>query len=186
MSSSLCVTFPTSLYNIILTFKRDPDLTTKRDALYSSWQYIANPEFTTYAHWESINATSNELRDPDCNPATIVIVGQVVTDKLAVDPLGNFQSQEERQQRYQDSDTRNKTCINAKQVIVLRRPKASLWKPDYDAATARLHDLQEKVAKPNAPRQHLLDKDQDPPFVRVSFPLWDKKVDPRFACLHAV
>ena len=166
--------------DITLTFKREPDLVAKRNALLDSWQYIANPDFMTYAHWESINATSNKLRDSNGNPATIVIVGQIVTDKLAVDLLGNFQSQEERQQRYQDSEARNKTCLNAKQVLVLRCPKASLWRPDYEIATERLSDLQEKVAKTNAPRQHLLDKDQDPPFVRVSFPLWDKKVTPHF------
>jgi hypothetical protein len=147
----------------------------KQKALLDSWQYLGSHEFTTYAHWEAINPMSNELRDPDGNPATIVIVGQVVTEKLAVDPLGNFQSQEERQQRYQDSDSRNKTCLNAKQVMVLCCPKASIWHSDYETSTMHLNDLQEKVAKPNAPRQHLLDKEQEPPFVRLSFPLWEKK-----------
>ena len=42
---------------------------------------------------------------------------------------------------------------------------------------AKLDGLQEKAAKQNAPRQHFLDKDHKPPFIRVSFPLWDKKVN---------
>jgi hypothetical protein len=166
-----------------LSFPSDTDATAKRDALIESWQYIACNDFSSYAHWSPINATSNELRDPDDNPATIVIVGQVVTDKLTVDPLGNYQSQTDKQQRYQNSDsknTRDYSCVNAKQVIVMRRPTPSLWKSDYDTATGKLDALQEKVAKTKAPRQHLLDKDQDPPFVRVSFPLWEKKVDSPF------
>jgi hypothetical protein len=188
--STICphpCTFPVFgfLHDPLTSFyhQRHLDLNSKRNALLESWQYIANPEFSSYAHWDPINATSNELRDPDGNPASIVIVGQVVTDKLAVDPLGNFQSQGERQQRYQDSSnyTRDSiSCVNSKLVIVLRRPTASLWRADYDTATARLDALQEKVAKPSAPRQHLLDKDQDPPFLRISFPLWDKKVKPYF------
>ena len=153
--------------------------------MLESWQYIANPDFPSYAHWEPITATSNELRNAEDEPATLTIVGQTVMEKLAVDPLGNFQSQEEKQLRYQDSDTRHynsrdpPNCLNAKLVIVIRRPTAPGWKVDYDAATSRLDDLQEKIAKGSAPRQYLLDKDHNPPFVRLSFPLWEKKV--RFA-----
>jgi hypothetical protein len=108
----------------------------------------------------------------------VVIIGQVVTDKLAVDPLGNYQSQGKRQLRYQDSDSRtahDMSCVNVKQVIVMCCPTASLWKADYDCATSKLDVLQEKVAESNAPHQHLLDKDQYPPFVRVSFPLWTRR-----------
>lgn len=145
-----------------------------------SWQYIASEDFSSYAHWEPFNPTSNELRDPEnnLNPATVVIVGQVVTDKLMADPLGNYQFQGERQSRYQDSSKnfQDMSCVNAKQVIVIRRPTTHIWRTDFETATDTLHALQEKVANSNAPRQHLLDKDQNPPFVRMSFPLWEKKV----------
>jgi hypothetical protein len=154
-----------------------PSESSDRDKLLESWQYIAGPEFQSYAHWESITPTSNELTDAEGQPATIIIVGQVVTDKLAVYPLGNFQIQEEKQQRYQDPDTnKDSSCLNSKMVIVIRRPTAPLWRPDYDNAVSRLNTLQEKVAKGSAPRQHLLLKDHEPPFVRVTFPLWEKKV----------
>jgi len=128
---------------------------------------------------------SNELRNADNEPATLTIVGQTVMEKLPVNPLGNFQSQEEQQLWYQDSDTRNynscdpQNCLNAKLVIVIQHPTAPGWKVDYDAATSRLDDLQEKIAKGSAPRQYLLDKDHNPPFIQLSFPLWEKKV--RFA-----
>ena len=68
------------------------------------------------------------------------------------------------------------SCVNAKQVIVIRRPTTHIWRTDFEAATDTLHALQEKIANTNAPQQHLLDKDQNPPFVRMSFPLWEKKV----------
>jgi hypothetical protein len=121
--------------------------------------------------------TSNELRDADGQPATVIIVGQVVTDKLAVSPLGNFQSQEEKQQRYNDSEPRkDSSCLNSKLVIVIRRPTVPVWRADYDTAVARLDGLQENVAVGSAPRQYLLDKDHKPPQVRLTFPLWEKKV----------
>jgi hypothetical protein len=149
-------------------------LHSERDLLHKSWQYLASPDFGTYAHWEPITASSNELREAGSEPATIIIVGQVFSDKLIVCPLGNFQLQEEKQQRYQDSEPKN--CLTSKLVIVLCVPTSSTWKSDYITATKHLEAMQEQIAKGSSPRQHLLDKDHDPFFVQLSFPLWEKKV----------
>ena len=153
-----------------------------RETLLKSWQYLASPDSSSYAHWESITATSNELKDTEGDSATLIIVGQIIMEKLAVDPLRNFQSQEEKQLRYQDSDTKSyqgrdsSNCLNAKLVVIIRRPTAPGWRANYNAATSRLDHLQEDVAKGSAPCQYLLDKEHKPPFVRLSFPLWEKKV----------
>ena len=119
-------------------------------------------------------------------PATVIIVGRAITDKLAVDPLGNFQAQDDKQQRYnQDADTTTyqaslsndvAKCLNAKLVINLKRPVAPAWATDYRTAVSRFDDLQESVAKGPAPRQWFIDKTHDPAHIRVSFPLWEKKV----------
>jgi hypothetical protein len=87
---------------------------------------VAHTDFTSYAHWNSISTTSHELHDKDGNLASIIIVGQVVLQKSSVGPLGNFETQEEKQQRsYQDAEQSrfqqhdNKKCVNAKLVLVL-------------------------------------------------------------------
>ena len=66
--------------------------------------------------------------------------------------------------------------MNAKLIIVLRRPVPTLWKTDYDTAINRLKTLEKEVAQGAAPIQYLLDRTHDPPFIRFSFPLWEKKV----------
>jgi hypothetical protein len=155
----------------------------ERDNLLQSWQYAAHSDFTLYAHWESISATSNELRDKDGHPASLVVVGQVVLDKSSVGPLGNFETQEERQQRtYQDSEQSRysqrdpKKCANAKLVIVLRRPTNRLWSADFDTAILRFNNFEKAVAKPNGQRLWFVNNEQSPPTIRFTFPLWDKKV----------
>jgi hypothetical protein len=107
----------------------------------------------------------------------MIIVGQIVMDKLADQPLGNFQSQEEKQQCYTDYEgKKDANCLTSKLVIVLHQPTSQLWKTDYDTAVSCLDALQEDVAKNSAPRQYLLDKDHKPPYVRLTFPLWEKEV----------
>jgi hypothetical protein len=174
-SSSLCprpFLFSLSVYSCNSFIYRTT--LSNRDQLLESWQYVAHPDFGAYAHWESINSTSNELRTTEDKPATIVVVGQVLTDKVAVEPLGNFQTRQQRS--YQDSDS-NMKCAKAKLVLVLKRPAAPGWRADFDTATGRFQALEKAVAKNNAQRLWFLDEDQTPPTIRVSFPLWEQKVD---------
>jgi len=50
------------------------------------------------------------------------------------------------------------------------------WGADYRTAVNRFDDLQEAVAKGSAARQWFLDKNHNPAHIRLSFPLWEKKV----------
>jgi len=100
-------------------------------------------------------------------------VGQVFTDKLSVEPLGNFQSRHQR--NYQDQDSGMK-CSSAKLVIVLKRPASATWHGDFNTAITRFVGLEKAVAKKKAQRLWFVDEEQDPPTLQFSFPLWEEKV----------
>jgi hypothetical protein len=113
----------------------------------------------------------------DDQPATLVIIGQVVTEKLAVEPLGNFQARQQRENDVssfrQGSDLK---CSNAKLVVMLKRPAAAVWRADFETAIKRLSNLQDAVAKNKAERLWLIDNTQKPALLRFSFSLWEAKV----------
>jgi len=133
-----------------------------------------------------MTTTSHELRDANDMPATIIVVGRAITDKLAVNSLGNFQSQDDKQQRHnQDAETGfHQTsqisdvtkCLNAKLIIHLKRPVAPAWATDYKTAVDRFDELQESATKGSGPRQWFIDKTHSPAHIRLSFSLWEKKV----------
>jgi hypothetical protein len=159
------------IYSQSLSMHREP--LSEHDLLLQSSQYVAHPNFDSYARWESMNTTSNELRTVDGNPAMIVIVGQVFAEKLSVQPLGNFQTRQQR--NYQDVDSGMK-CSNTKLVVVLKHPVSPAWHADFITAIKHFDKLEKAVAKNKGQRQWFIDAKQEPPTLQFSFPLWEEKV----------
>jgi hypothetical protein len=145
-----------------------------REELLKSKQYLAHEESAGYATWEKNPGRDNaHVLTKDGEPATLVIVGQVVADRMSVGPLGNFQMQEEKNF---DAAFRVE-CKDAKLTFSLCRPNSYPdWSQDYDTATAIIDSLQEAIAQGTAPRLWFLDKHQGQNTLRFSRPLWENKV----------
>ncbi len=163
-------------FSILLNFSRS--LTDIHSSLLNLPAYAAHEDFGSYAHWAQIDGrdTANQLIDNDGKPASIVVIGQVMQDRLAVGPLGNYQIQEDK--RSHDGNSFGKvTCKDAKIQLFLRRPTAfPEWIAEYDTAATRFSCLQETVATSPAPRQWFLEKTQNSYIMKFNHVLWDKKV----------
>jgi hypothetical protein len=148
--------------------------TSVRDELLKSKQYLAHQESATYATWENNPGRDNaHILTSNGEPAILVIVGQVAADRISVGPLGNYQTQEEKNF---DASFRVE-CKDAKLTFSLRRPNSYPdWTQDYDTATTTIDNLQEAVSQGAAPRLWFLEKYQGNNTLRFSRNLWEKKV----------
>ena len=147
-----------------------------RAELLKCKQYLAHTESATYAAWETLPGRENaHVLAKDGEPAIFVLVGQVIADRISVGPLGNYQTQEEKNF---DSSFRI-DCKDAKLTFSLRRPTSyTAWTQDYDAAINTIENLQETVAQGAAPRMWFLEKKEGHTSLRFARNLWEKKVGP--------
>jgi hypothetical protein len=152
-----------------------------RNELLKSKQYLANEDSATYATWGKNPGRENaHVLTRNGEPAVLVVVGQIVANRISMGPLRNYQTQEEK-----NFDTAFRVeCKDAKLTFSLRRPNSYPdWTQDYDSATATIEGLQETVAQGSAPRLWFLDKSQGHHALRFSRNLWEKKITSTRFCL---
>ena len=84
------------------------------ERFYSMHYWICNPRSLLAFVWVSLTAisldesqdgqpTMNQLMDQEGNVASMLIIGQISSDCLAVSPCGTYQVQEVSRQRHQEN-----------------------------------------------------------------------------------
>jgi len=111
--------------------------------LLKSKQYLTHSESATYASWESIPDRDNvHVLAKEGEPAILVVIGQVIADRLAVRPLGSYQNQKDKEYK----TGYHIDCKDVRITFSLQRPSSyPEWVEDYNIALSKIEDLQEKL-----------------------------------------
>jgi hypothetical protein len=172
--------FPYNILTYEMYNKSHSSTATLQAKLLKSKQYLAHEGSVGYASWEKFPGRDNaHTLMKDGEAAILVVVGQILTDRLAMGPLGTFQIQEEKQF---DSGFRIE-CKDTKISFFLGRPTShENWAQDFDMAIKNVTAIQEKVAVGTAPRLWFLDKNQQSATLKFGRNLWEKKVNVNDRC----
>jgi hypothetical protein len=138
-----------------------------REELLTMENYAASPEFPELWTWEERDSKKGDILNVDGtdNPVYICIVGVVSSERLYVQPHGNY--------------TKNFSMkmANIKLQLTLKRPDNTAFAGDFDTAIEHLEAAQDAIKVGNMPAQHFIITDgKGKKNLRMSYHIFEEKV----------
>jgi hypothetical protein len=148
-----------------------------RASLLNTPSYIASAEFPTHVAWEKsgnqndlIEAQSNkEDNSPVCVRATCAVVGTISSDRLYLEPHGNYNPNFDRA-------ALESSKLQFQIVAPASHPE---FKADFELGINHIDSVQNKAISQGPKGEHFVVKDSYQKALRFSSPLFEKRVSPR-------